>query len=237
MTPLVSVIMPARNVERYVDEAVRSVLDQRAVSFELLIADDHSTDTTWDRIKTYRNDPGVRVWRFRKKKGPGAAYNYLITRARGRYIAHCDADDRLLPGFLIKVVNAFQRNPDVGAVSTRRISQYRDHAVRTAMRKIGSAKAWDLIGGAISNGGTAVRRDLLVKAGGYRTDLPYLEDCELFWRLGEMTRILPLKGKPLYFYRKRRGSLTDRFKKMGQKIRLKLLREVIQRRYGVRPRW
>ncbi len=237
MTTPISVIMPARNVDKYLDEAVRSVLDQRGVAFELLIVDDASTDGTWDRINGYRADPRVQVWRFRKIRGPGAARNFLIARARGRIVVPCDADDRLLSGFLRTVSRAFLRNPNVGVIHTRRISRYQTHRVRDAARDLGPAKAWDLIGGALSNPGTAVRRDLMIKAGGYRKDLPYLEDCELFWRLAEVTRILPLTGKPLYFYRKRRGSLTDRFKKTGHKIRLKILREVIQRRYGVRPGW
>lgn len=229
--------MPARNVEQYVDEAVSSVLSQRGVSFELLVAEDASTDATWERIKAYKADPRVRLWRFKKRRGPGAAYNHLIACAKGRYIAHCDADDRFLSGFLAQAVKTLQKNPRAGAVSARRVSEYRTRGVEAQMRKVGVAKTWDLIGGAVSNGGTMVRRMLLIKLGGYRTDLPYLEDCELFWRLAEVSRILPLKGKPLYFYRKRRGSLTERFKKRGQAIRLKLVREVIRRRYGILPKW
>lgn len=205
--------MPARNVEQYVDEAVNSVLSQRGVSFELLVVDDASTDATWQRIKTYRIDPRIRLWRFKKRRGPGAAYNYLISRAKGRYIAHCDADDLFLAGFLKQAVKTLQKNPKAGAVSAPRISEYRTLGVRARMRQVGIAKAWDLIGGAVSNGGTVIRRALLTKLGGYRADLPYLEDCELFWRLAEVSLILPLKGEPLYFYRKRRGSLTERFKK------------------------
>ncbi len=237
MKVLVSVIMPARNVEKYVDEAIRSVLEQRGTVFELLVADDASTDGTWDRIQACRPNTKMRTWRFREHKGVGAARNYLIAHARGRYLAFCDADDKMLPGLLRALCLALDRNPQAGVAYTDRLVNDSSGRLRLRLRSRGPVETWDLIEGTISNGGAIVRRSLIKKVGGFRQDLSYLEDCELFWRLAEVTRFVYVKGKPLYFYRQRPGSLTEQFKKKASTIQSKLLREIIKRRYGIRVRW
>jgi len=235
--PTVSVIMPAHNVDPYIEEAIRSVLNQRAVSYELLIVDDASTDHTWDRIRAFQKDPRVRAWRLRKRRGAGAARNYLFARARGAYLSFCDADDRMLPGYLWTMVRALNRDPKAGVVYTDRLVRDQSNRLRPLPRSRGPAETWDLFEGPISNVGTLVRRALVRKVGGYRTDLPCLEDYDFFWRLAEVTQFLYLKGKPLYFYRKRPGSLSSRFKQKHSAIQRSLLREVIFRRYRVRVPW
>ena len=229
--------MPARNVEKYIDEAIRSVLEQRSAAFELLIADDASTDETWSRIQVYKNDPRVRLWRFRKQKGVGAVGNYLMARAKKSHIAFCDADDKMLPGLLRVLKQTLERNPKAGVAFTDRLVNDASGRLHPLLRSRGPTETWDLVDGTISNGGAIVRRALIKKVGGFRLDLPYLEDCELFWRLSEVTRFVYIKGKPLYFYRRRPGSLTEKFKKRKNAIRAKILREIIKRRYGFRVRW
>ena len=234
---VVSVIMPAHNVESYIEEAIQSVLDQRGVTYELLIVDDASTDQTWDCIRSFQKDPRVRAWRLRKRRGFGAASNYLFARARGAYLSSCDADDKLLPGCLRTLVRALDRNPGVGVVYSDRLVRDRSGRLRPDRRSRGPAETWDLIEGPVSNVGTLMRRGLIRKVGGYRTDLPYLPDYDLFWRLAEATRFLYLKGRPLYFYRKRPDSLTNQYKRKRSTIQLSLLRDVISRRYGFQSKW
>ncbi len=232
----VSVIMPARNVGAYIDEAIRSVLSQRGIRFELLVADDASTDRTWSCIRNYLFDPRIRVWRFMKRKGVGATRNHLISKARGNYLALCDADDKMLPGFLRTLADALKRHPSVGVVYGDRWVNMPSGRLRRFRRGRWPA-GWDLLQGTLSNPGTMIRRSLVRKVGGYRADLPYMEDCEWFWRLAEVTRFLHVRSRPRYFYRKRLGSLSDRFEKKSRFFKLKLLREVILRRYGFRVPW
>ncbi len=233
----VSVIMPAHNVELYIDQAIQSVLAQREVVYELLIVDDASTDRTWNCIQTYQKDPRVRAWRLRKQRGAGGARNFLFSHAKGVYLAFCDADDRMLPGYLEIMVRAFNREPEVGVVYADRLVKDRFGRLRRHQRSRGPAETWDLCEGPISNVGTLLRRDVVQKVRGYRTDLPCLEDYDFFWRLAEVTRFLYLKGKPLYFYRKRPGSLSTQSKKKRSAIQQNLLRTVILRRYGFRVPW
>lgn len=233
----VSVIMPARNAARFVGEAIGSVLGQNGIDFELLAADDASTDRTWDRMRTFRENPRLRLWRFKKQKGVGAARNYLISKAKGDYLSLCDADDKMFPGFLSTLAGALERHPSVGVVYGDRWVNTPSGRLRRFRRGRWPAADWDILQGTLSNPGTMIRRSLVRKVGGYRTDLPYMEDCEWFWRLAEVTRFLHVRARPRYFYRQHPGSLSAQFKKKSHSVKLKLLREVILRRHGFRVPW
>lgn len=235
--PLVSVIMPARNAEPYIDEAVNSVLAQKGVPFELLIAEDASTDGTRDCLKKYGDDSRMRVWRFQKRKGSARARNFLMSRARGKYLAFCDADDKMLPGFTAVFSKALKSHPGFGGVyGDRLIYKRTGKSVRRCLDRRPSGK-WDLIEGAISGGGAMIRRSLIRKTGGFQTDLTYLEDCEFFSRLAEAAPFLFLKGKPLYQYRRSPTTLTTKFMKKRHEYDLKILRRAILRRYGFKVPW
>ncbi len=228
--------MPARNAEKYVDEAIGSVLKQRRTVFELLVVDDASTDGTWDRIQTYKHSPKIRAWRFRKQKGEGAARNYLIARARGRYLAFCDADDVMLAGNLFVLSRILDRHPSVGAA-------YGDLYVAPLRgglkikRRFMPEKSWDLLGGCFAHGGTLIRRSMMRKAGGYRPQFKFFGDCDLFLRLSELTCFYHHAGKPLYRQRQSPGSLSDQPLKKQRETSQILLRDAIQRRYGYRTQW
>ncbi len=89
---LVSVLMPAYNVATFIDQAIKSILDQTYQNFELLICDDASTDNTWDIINSYK-DSRIRSFRHESNKGYLQTYNFLISQARGNYLTFQDADD------------------------------------------------------------------------------------------------------------------------------------------------
>jgi glycosyltransferase involved in cell wall biosynthesis len=114
--PLVSVCVPARDAERFLDEALESALAQ-PVGLELLVCDDGSRDGT--RVVAERfatRDARVRVLRHAKPRGVVAARNTLLAAARGRYVAWLDADDAYLPGALAKQVALLERSPHVALV-------------------------------------------------------------------------------------------------------------------------
>ncbi len=232
----ISVIMPAYNAAASIDKAIQSVLAQKGVSFELSIGDDASIDDTWTRIATYRTDPRVRVFRFPRNQGAALASNCLIAQVRGEYLSSCDADDLMLPGNLRTLARVLDQNPAVGVA-------YGDLLVTTRgrrswiKRRFVPSKAWDLLGGCFAKGGTLIRRSLMKKVGGYRSEIPFLEDCDLFLRLAERTQFCYLPGRPLYHQQKKPGSLSDQPPKQLQKVSQDLLRDAIQRRYGYPVKW
>ena len=97
--PLVSVSMPAFNSERYLREAIQSILEQTYTNFELLILDDGSTDGTRKIIKSF-SDPRIIPILFETNQGLISARNEIAQRAKGKYIALMDADDKAFPSRL-----------------------------------------------------------------------------------------------------------------------------------------
>lgn len=109
---LVSVIMPTFNSSKYLKESIESVLSQTYSNLELLLTDDYSTDeNTRQMLKDYMHrDSRVRIFLRPRNVGPGGARNYSIEKARGRYIAFCDSDDRWMPHKLERQVAFMQES-------------------------------------------------------------------------------------------------------------------------------
>lgn len=92
---LVSVIMPAYNEEKYIGEAIQSVMDQVYTNWELIIVDDGSKDRTLEIVRQYSDrDLRIRVYQFSENQGACAALNEALKRAEGDYICWLSADDK-----------------------------------------------------------------------------------------------------------------------------------------------
>lgn len=90
--PLVSVVMPVYNGEKYIQKAVESVLNQD-VSLELIIIDDGSTDRTEEILAKYRSHEKLRYLKNKKNIGVSGSRNRGVREAAGTYVAFLDADD------------------------------------------------------------------------------------------------------------------------------------------------
>lgn len=94
MNPLVSIIMPCYNTERYIAQSIESVLAQTYQNWELLITDDGSTDRSVEIISKYsKNDDRINVLVPDEHNGIAVTRNLSMSRARGRFIAFLDSDD------------------------------------------------------------------------------------------------------------------------------------------------
>jgi glycosyltransferase involved in cell wall biosynthesis len=96
---LISVIMPVYNVERYIGEAIQSVLDQTYKNFELIIIDDGGTDSSMDICSSFV-DPRIRII-HQRNRGLAGARNRGISMSKGRFVAFLDSDDRWRPDKLM----------------------------------------------------------------------------------------------------------------------------------------
>lgn len=95
---LVSVVTAAYNAQAYIAQAIESVLAQTHADWELIVADDCSTDQTREVAAAYAaRDTRIRVVRLERNSGPAEARNMAIAQARGRYLAFLDSDDFWLP--------------------------------------------------------------------------------------------------------------------------------------------
>ena len=107
----VSVITPAFNAERYLADAVRSVLGQTRTDWELVVVDDGSTDATQAVLAAFA-DSRIRVVR-QENRGEAGARNTGLRSAQGEYIAFLDADDLYLDSALTDVVDFLDAHPGV----------------------------------------------------------------------------------------------------------------------------
>ena len=111
--PLVSVIIPAYNAERFVADAIRSVLAQTYPNVECIVVDDGSSDGTAGVVGTF----GSAVRYVRKDNGGVArARNHGVSQCRGEFVAFLDADDAWVPTKLAKQMAIVRARPDVGLV-------------------------------------------------------------------------------------------------------------------------
>ena len=112
---LVSVIIPVYNGDRYIEEAIDSILMQTYPDWEIIIVDDGSTDNTPNIIEKY----GDYLKYFRQaNQGVAASRNLGLSKARGEYIAFLDQDDVFLPHKLETQVNVLVENPGLGMVNS-----------------------------------------------------------------------------------------------------------------------
>ena len=96
MPPVVSVIMPAFNAERFIDRAIESALNQSLTDLEVVVVDDASTDGTVGVVRAF-DDPRIRLYESTTNGGPSVARNRALAEASGEHIAVLDADDWFRP--------------------------------------------------------------------------------------------------------------------------------------------
>lgn len=110
LEPLVSVVMPVYQGEKFILNAVRSVLHQTYAHLELIVVDDGSTDQTLQQLAQI-TDPRLKILQ-QVNQGTAAARNLAIAQAQGEYIAFLDADDLWFPSKLAAELNTLAQCPD-----------------------------------------------------------------------------------------------------------------------------
>ena len=115
--PKISVLMSCYNHDKFVGEAIDSVLNQSFKDFELLIIDDNSTDKTFDIVNSFK-DPRIKAFRNEKNFGMVFNTNSLIEKSNGEYIAIINSDDSWLPEKLQKQLDFLENNENYGACFT-----------------------------------------------------------------------------------------------------------------------
>ena len=117
MTPKATIIMPVYNTEKFVSEAIESVLNQTFVNFEFFIINDCSTDKSLEIIMSF-NDERIKLINNKNNKGVCKSFNEALLQSRGELIFRMDSDDICLPKKLEKQIKFMDNNPDVVALGT-----------------------------------------------------------------------------------------------------------------------
>lgn len=114
-SPLVSVIIPSFNHDRYIFNTIQSVLDQTFSDFEIIITDDCSTDNTVEIIKQF-DDSRIKLYRNKNNLGISGTLNHSITQSQGKYLSILGSDDMFEKAKLMKQVKYMEDNKETGAV-------------------------------------------------------------------------------------------------------------------------
>lgn len=113
--PMISVVMPVYNAEKYVAEAVDSILQQTYSDFEFIIIDDCSTDSSYKILQEYAaKDQRIKLYRNEINSKLPKTLNFGISQSKGKYIARMDADDISLPERFAKQVEFMESHPEIG---------------------------------------------------------------------------------------------------------------------------
>lgn len=182
--PTVSVIMSVYNGEKYLAEAIDSILTQTFTDFELIIVDDGSDDI----IRTYEAmDSRVRFFQLERNSGPADARNRAICAARGDFITMMDCDDVSLPQRLQKQVDFLRSNTGIGCVGICGRAVNHDLGTLLFPYKVPSQHAlivfsW-FFGDSFLGATVMLRREYVSAVGGYEPGRRAVEDRELISRL------------------------------------------------------
>ncbi len=193
--PQVSVVMPVYNGEKYLAEAIESILAQTFTDFELIIVDDGSTDSSAEIVRSYESRDGrIRFLQLERNMGACIARNRGSAAARGDYIAFMDCDDVSLPTRLEKQARFLHENTEIGVVGI--CSKVTNHDLTTVRFTKNVPRQHALIVlnifmGAVSllGGCIMIRHRPLRAVGGWNEGLRYGEESDLFVRLLLQTRI------------------------------------------------
>ncbi|MCX8854932.1 glycosyltransferase family 2 protein [Vibrio parahaemolyticus] len=117
--PLVSIIVPAYNVSKYISQMLDSILQQSYDNFEVIVIDDGSSDETFNIISQYAElEPRVKAFQNDKNEKIVFTLNRALSIAKGELILRCDGDDYLAKDRITSMVNFLLENKDISLVST-----------------------------------------------------------------------------------------------------------------------
>src|SRR5579875_1098404 len=188
----VTVVIPTRNRQRLLLEAVESVRAQTLTQWEVLIVDDASTDGSAQEVeRLLRDDPRTRLIALSEHSERSTARNIGLADARGTYVLFLDDDDRLLPTALATLAATLDSDPRASvAIGARRAFDTKGHARRAPHPRfrIRRRLAQELLAGWLSAwlavpGQCLIRTEALRAAGGWNETLVGPEDQELLLRL------------------------------------------------------
>lgn len=194
MLPKITVVTPSYNQGRFIEQTIRSIIDQEYPHLEYFIYDGGSTDETVGIIKKYQEH--IDFWVSSKDNGQADAIMQGFRRATGEIICWVNSDDILLPGSLFAVAKYFAAHPEEECLVGASII-IDEHGVPVYHRKlipsfsVGAGVTYSKLlyyGCSFNQPSAFFRRSAFFNAGGFDTDLRFSFDYDLFLRLSKKRR-------------------------------------------------
>lgn len=197
----ISVIMPVHNAEKFVGQAIQSILNQSFTNFEFLIIDDDSSDNSLEIIKSF-NDSRIHLFE-NSKNGIAYQLNFGISKAKSDFIARMDADDISHPNRLGEQLDYIKLNKDLAVIGTNCFIIDSDNLIREKRKY--PENHFDILNSmpieqTISHPSVLMRKDIF-KYGSYESEYEPVEDHRFFLKLLDKGFKFHNLQKFLLFYR------------------------------------
>lgn len=218
--PLVSVIVPVYNGERYLDTTLKSIFDQDYEPIEIIVVDDGSTDKTAEIVKSY----SIVRYIYQSNQGPSVARNTGIAAAQGEFVAFLDADDLWVPQKLSLQVGYLIQNSEKGLVYAHRRMIIEEGVEPPHWYSADDTPA--LFAGAV-----VVRKNVFEKVGVFNPAYRFGENAEWLSRVKDAGILLDVLPETLLICRIHTHNQTYHSKEMRSSV-LKALKSSIDRQRG-----
>jgi len=199
--PKISVIIPVYNGERFISEALYSVIRQNYHPIEIIVIDDGSTDKTADIVNDFEGN--IR-YHNQNKSGIAAARNKGISLAEGELISFIDADDVWLPDKLKLQTDLLNQNPETEIVIGFMLPLAFENMDQVTNEQIACGKSVL----ALQMGSTLIRKSVFKKTGGFDTELIIAEDSDWFYRIMEAGINVHVMPETVQLYRQHSNNIT-----------------------------
>lgn len=215
--PLVSIILPAYNCEKYIAASVTSIIEQVYDKFELIIVNDGSADNT-AAILSSVSDPRIRIIHNERNMGLIYSLNRAIDESKGEYIARMDADDIAANDRIEKQVHWLLHHPDTAAAGTfikvidEDGNEKQDWQLDRKTSSAASIKKAMIRENCLAHPTVMVRSEIL-KRYKYSTVQKNIEDYDLWLRMLSDGLVIEKVPQPLLYYRDHAASVTSTYLK------------------------
>jgi glycosyltransferase involved in cell wall biosynthesis len=210
---MVSVIMAVYNGERFLAEAIESVLAQTCGEFEFVIVDDGSKDRSAAILAEYAARDSRIVLVSQENRGLPASLNRAIGVSRYEWLARMDADDRMLPNRIERQIDFVRANPDVTVACSfsyliNSLGQRVGKSENTVDIEAGLARKSPTLFLEIVHPSVLLKKRDIVLLGGYPESFNYAEDRELWGRVATSGKLIKCQPEILMEYRLHGGAMT-----------------------------
>lgn len=225
--PMISVIIPTFNYAEFISDAIDSVLAQTFKDFEIIVVDDGSTDNTKDILNKYSDN--IKYY-YQDNKGPASARNLGIKNAIGSYICFLDSDDIFMPNKLKLQIDTFnsisKQNIALLYSNFTSVNKKLDLSIQHyKCPKFQSHKiAFDYLikNNFINTSTVMVKRDFLCDVDLFNEKLKYLEDYDLWLKLGSKYEFFHIRK----FLVKTRSHNKNYSKQVNRTVKINCLNEI-----------
>lgn len=196
---IITIAIPFHNAEKYLPDAIDSVIWQTFTKFNLLLVDDGSTDSSLQIARSYeRKDSRVKVYSDGRNRNLGFRLNQMSGMVSTKYLARMDADDIMHPDKIKKQLTVLEANPEIDVLGTNAYSIDENNSIQGIRLMYGSNKILERVRSFIHP--TIVAKTAWFLDNPYDVKAIRVEDAELWFRtVGKYN--FQIMTEPLFFYR------------------------------------